>query len=124
MRSMMVSPVDEAKRKMLEERLDRLRNECRRFEELYTDQTLVSDALVRAKALGSREYAARIAERKARSDLEAKKTALKNDVRPWGACPTRNPAPAPIAGGKPAGTSPAQPGAVNLQYGFGPGGPR
>lgn len=113
--------VDEAKRQLLEERLDRLRSERRRFEELYSDQALVSEALVRAKALGSREFAARIAERKARSDIEAKKTALKNDLRPWGACPTGSSPSTPGQGGKPVGSSPGTAGSVNFQYGFGSG---
>ena len=116
--------VDEAKRNMLEERLDRLRSERRRFEELYSDQTLVTEALVRAKALGAREYAARIAERKAHSDLEVKKAALRNDVRPWGACPTGNSVSTAWQNAKPAGSPPGVSGSFDLQYGFGPGGPR
>lgn len=116
--------VDEGKRRLLEDRLDRLRNERRRFEEIHEDQARAADALVRAKALADREYGSRVAQVKSRVDLESKKRDLANSVRPWGSCPTaalpiqgsdkgRNPYPGPAATG------------TTLQYGFGSmGGPR
>lgn len=113
--------VDEGKRRMLEDRLERLRNERRRLEEVHDDQVRAMDALARAKGLGGREYAKRIAQVRSRTDLGGKTNALANSVRPWGSCPA---VAAPPVEGRSGGSLPGAGGTSGsrFEYGFGPSG--
>jgi hypothetical protein len=79
--------VSEEKRKMLEERLVRLRNEKMRFTERLKDQALVMEAIGDARALATREYMKRVADIQSRTGEGARKDDLVNSINAYGALP-------------------------------------
>jgi hypothetical protein len=79
--------VDEAKRKMLDDRLARLRNEKGRLIEYFREQALVMEAIARAKALVGRESARQVGEVQARAGQARLKAELVNDLARPGALP-------------------------------------
>lgn len=79
--------VDEAKRKMLDDRLARLRNEKGRLIEYFREQALVMEAIARAKALAGREYSRQVGEVQARAGQARLKSELLNDLARPGALP-------------------------------------
>jgi hypothetical protein len=79
--------IDEAKRKMLDDRLVRLRNEKGRLLEFYREQALVLEAIKSAKSLAGREYAKRVAEVQVQAGDARRKTELLADVAAVGSLP-------------------------------------
>lgn len=81
--------VDEGKRKMLEDRLARLRNEKARLAERFRDQELVMQALGSAKALAAQEYSKRVAAIESRAGEQGRYRETVNNTRSYGTLPSR-----------------------------------
>lgn len=79
--------VDEAKRKMLEDRLARLRNEKGRLVEYFREQSLVLEAIGRAKAIAGREYARQVGEVQGRAGEARRKADLLSETAAPGSLP-------------------------------------
>lgn len=80
---------DEANRKLLEDRLARLRGEKSRLIERFRDQELVMRAVASAKGLAAQEYAKRVASIEAQAGEPSRKRDLLNDTRSYGTLPSR-----------------------------------
>jgi hypothetical protein len=91
--------VDEAKRKLLEDRMLRLRNEKSRLAERIRDQSLVMQAMGGAKALAAQEYSRRVVSIEDRVGELGRNRQRLNDTRSYGTLPSRS------AGQTPQGTS-------------------
>lgn len=81
--------IDEAKRKLLEDRLARLRNEKTRLAERFRDQALVMQAMTAGKALAAEEYSRRVAAIEGRVGEQGRNRDLQNDTRSYGTLPSR-----------------------------------
>jgi hypothetical protein len=79
--------VDEAKRKMLEDRLARLRSERGRLLEYYREHALVLEAIAASKAVAGREFAHRVADVQGKAGLERRRSEMLSDVARIGALP-------------------------------------
>lgn len=110
--------VDESKRKLLEDRLARLRAEKTRLQELYRDQAVLMNALAGAKGVAERELAERVARIRSRADANLKKHEMMKSTAPWGAPPPPLPAASPA---RSQGTNPSPQGCGNcgIEYSFG-----
>jgi hypothetical protein len=84
--------VDEAKRKMLEDRLARLRNEKGRLLEYFREQSLVLESIARSRALAGREYARKVEEIQSRAGEARRKSELLSDIAAPGALQPSGPA--------------------------------
>jgi hypothetical protein len=82
--------VDEGKRRLLEDRLTRLRGEKVRLAERFRDQELLMQAVASAKSLAAQEYVKRVAAVEARAGEQARKRDLLNDSRPYGTLPSKS----------------------------------
>ncbi len=80
---------DEANRKMLEDRLVRLRGEKARLVERFRDQELVMRAVASAKGLAAQEYAKRVASIESQAGESGRKRDLLNETRSYGTLPTK-----------------------------------
>jgi hypothetical protein len=92
--------VDEANRKLLEDRMVRLRNEKSRLAERIRDQSLVMQAMGGAKALAGQEYSRRVAAIEDRVGEQGRNRQMLNDTRSYGTLPSRT------AGQTPQGSAP------------------
>jgi len=81
--------VDEAKRKLLEDRMVRLRNEKSRLAERLRDQALVMQAMGGAKALAAEEYSRRVASIENRVGELGRTRQTLNDTRSYGTLPAQ-----------------------------------
>jgi len=82
--------VDEANRKLLEDRLVRLRNEKARLAERFRDQAMVMQAMGGAKAVAAQEYSKRVATIESRAGEQVRAREVVNDTRPYGTLPSRS----------------------------------
>ncbi|HXX94709.1 MAG TPA: hypothetical protein VEN81_13830 [Planctomycetota bacterium] len=89
--------VDDPKRRMLEDRLVRLRSEKARLAERVRDQELVMRAVGSARELGAQEAARRVAWVEARTGETGRLRDLGNETRSYGTLP-RGPAGTPGSG--------------------------
>lgn len=80
---------DESNRKMLEDRLARLRNEKGRLVERLRDQEIVMRAVASAKGLAAQEYAKRVATIEALAGESGRRRDLINDTRSYGTLPAK-----------------------------------
>jgi hypothetical protein len=82
--------VDEAKRKMLEDRMARLRNEKSRLAERLRDQSLVMQAMGATKALAAQEYSRRVASIEERVGEQGRNRQMLQDTRSYGTLPSKS----------------------------------
>ncbi|HLY10446.1 MAG TPA: hypothetical protein VKW04_14180 [Planctomycetota bacterium] len=80
---------DEGNRKLLEDRLARLRAEKNRLIERFRDQELVMRAVASAKGLAEQELARRVATLEAQAGEPDRKRDLLNETRSYGTLPTQ-----------------------------------
>jgi hypothetical protein len=80
---------DEGNRKLLEDRLARLRAEKNRLLERFRDQELVMRAVTSAKGLAEQEYAKRVATIESKAGEQGRKRDLVNDTRSYGTLPSK-----------------------------------
>lgn len=81
---------DERNRRMLEDRLARLRSEKGRLVERLRDQEIVMRAVASAKGLAAEEYSRRVASLESQAGLPGLKKDLENDTRSYGTLPSRS----------------------------------
>jgi hypothetical protein len=91
--------VDENKRKLLEDRLSRLKGEKLRLVERFRDQELLMQAVAQAKTLAAQEFTRRISAIEAQAGQAGRKRDLTNDSRSYGTLPSAS------AGGSSPGAS-------------------
>jgi hypothetical protein len=100
--------VDEGQRKLLEDRLVRLRNEKGRLVERFRDQEIVMQAMASAKAVAGQEYSKRVMAVEGRVGEQGRKRDLVNDTRSYGTLPSMS-----AGGATGSGTGPAAKAAAN-----------
>lgn len=108
--------VDDAKRRLLEDRLARLRAEKTRLQERYRDQVMLMNALAGAKGVAERELAERVTRIRSRAEANLKKHEIMKGTAGWGAPPPRLPAQASPA------RSAQDCGGCGIEYSFGASG--
>ncbi|HVR87202.1 MAG TPA: hypothetical protein VMU54_22945 [Planctomycetota bacterium] len=80
--------LDEQKRKLLEDRLARLRNEKARLAERFRDQEIVMQAMAQAKVLAGQEASRRVGSIQSRAGETGRNRDLGNDSRSYGTLPS------------------------------------
>lgn len=111
--------VDEGQRKLLEDRLVRLRNEKGRLVERFRDQEIVMQAMASAKAVAGQEYSKRVTAVEGRVGEQGRKRDLVNDTRSYGTLPSMSAGAATGSGSRLAAKSAANCANCGLDFGLG-----
>ena len=96
--------IEENQRKLLENRIYRLREERRRLKELYDDREYVQNAQLRVNSLLTEEYYSGIRRRISRERADGRRRGLSFSASAWGG---RTPRPSPLK--RASGKSPSPP---------------